>query len=104
MIPSCSFSVDQMEAVGLAVLCGIVERHGTRLDRDAALALNVHVVKELLLHVTRSDCLRLFEDAVGKGRFAVVDVCDDAKIADLLICQDGILRFGTEFGHYNTLL
>ena len=45
--------VNEVERVDLAVLSFIVERDGARLDRDAALALQVHIVEDLILHFTR---------------------------------------------------
>jgi hypothetical protein len=54
------------------------------LDRDALLALEVHRVEELLLHLALLDRLRVLEQAVGKGRLAVVDVRDDAEVADVV--------------------
>ena len=75
--------VDQVELVVLAVLRRVGDAHGLALDGDAALALQVHLVEELLLHVARGDGARAFEDAVGQGRLAVVDVRDDAEVADV---------------------
>ncbi len=42
--------VDQVEDVILAVLCPVGEPDGVRLDRDAALALEIHAVEDLRLH------------------------------------------------------
>jgi len=53
------------------------------VDVTPALALNIHMGKELLLHVAERDGLGLLEDTIGKGGFAVVDVCDYAEIAYL---------------------
>ena len=39
--------VDQIEAVGEAIVRYIVEAHGARLDRDPLLALKVHRVEHL---------------------------------------------------------
>ncbi len=47
--------VHQVELIGLAVLVAIVEAHGLRLDRDAALALDVHRVEDLLFHFPVGD-------------------------------------------------
>ena len=69
--------VDQIERIDLAVLCGIIESDGARLDGDAALAFKIHVVEELLLHLARRDCARIFENTVGKGGLAVVDMGND---------------------------
>ena len=45
--------VDQVELVALSVARVVHDAHRLRLDRDAALALEVHLVEELLLHVAR---------------------------------------------------
>ena len=47
--------IHQVELIGLAVLVLVVEAHGLRLDGDAALALDVHRVEDLLLHVPVGD-------------------------------------------------
>ena len=52
------------------------------LDRDAALALEVHVVEQLLLHLARRDGAGELEKAVGQRRLAVVDVGNDREVAD----------------------
>ena len=46
--------VDQVELVGLAVLRGVEDAHGLGLDRDPALALEVHRVEQLRAHVAAS--------------------------------------------------
>jgi hypothetical protein len=54
------------------------------LDGDAALAFQVHGVEHLLVHFALRQGAGHFEQTVGKGGFAVVDVRDDTKIADEL--------------------
>ncbi|CCY18709.1 1-deoxy-D-xylulose 5-phosphate reductoisomerase [Eubacterium sp. CAG:786] len=75
--------VDEVEDVVLAVVGVIFKTYCARLDGDAALALDVHVIKKLLLHIAEGNGLGLLQDSVGKGGFAVVDVCDDAEVAYL---------------------
>jgi hypothetical protein len=53
-----------------------------RLDGDAALALQIHVVEHLRFHLAPGDSAGEFEQAVGQGGFAVVDVRDDREISD----------------------
>ena len=77
--------VDQVDLVDLAVVGLVVHGDRARLDGDAALALEVHVVEQLLLHLTLGDRLALFEQAVGKGGLAVVDVRDDREVSDILL-------------------
>ncbi len=76
--------VDEIELVGLAVAGGVGDADRLALDGDAALALQVHLVEQLLLHVARGDRAGALEDAVGQGRLAVVDVGDDAEVADVV--------------------
>ncbi len=80
--------IDEIELVVLPVASGVGDAHRLRLDGDAALALELHLVQELLLHVARLDGARELEDAVGQRRLAVVDVRDDAEVPDV-----------TEIGH-----
>jgi hypothetical protein len=44
--------VHQVEFIGLPVLGRVIQADGLRLDRDPALALDVHVVEHLRLHLT----------------------------------------------------
>jgi hypothetical protein len=53
-----------------------------KLDGDAALAFEVHLVQELLGHVALSDRSGDLEESIGKGRLSVVNVGDDAKISN----------------------
>ena len=48
-------SVDQVQLVCFAVLGLVIHRDRMRLDRDAALALEVHRIEQLILHVARGD-------------------------------------------------
>ncbi len=69
--------------------CGfIVQPHGGHFDRDAALALDVHRVEELLLHVPPLHGSGEFQKPVGERGLAVINMGDDAKIADmfLMVC------------------
>ena len=76
--------VDQVQLVGLPVVCARVEHpHRLRLDRDPALALEVHRVEHLGAHRARVDRVGQLEDAVGQRRLAVVDVGDDREVADV---------------------
>ncbi len=74
--------VDQVEDVGLAVLGQVVQAHRARLDGDAALALEVHVVEHLGVHLALGERPGPLEQAVGERRLAVVDVGDDREVAD----------------------
>ncbi len=77
--------VDQVEYVILAVVVAVVEAHGLRLDGDAALALDIHVVEHLLLagHFARVEPAGQLNQAVGERRLAMVDMGNDGEVADV---------------------
>ncbi len=75
--------VHQVEDVALAVLRLVIEADGLRLDGDAALALDVHRIEHLLLHLARLQPARGLDQAVGQRRFAMVDMGDDGEVADV---------------------
>ena len=87
-------SVDEVQGVDLPVDARPVpDAGGLQLDGDAALALDVHAVEELRLHVALGHGLGRFQEPVGQGRLAVVDVRDDAEVANLGgVVRDGVGR------------
>ena len=68
------------DVVGVVLLPGQPDR--LALDRDAALALDVHPVQVLRAHLPRVDDAGQLQHPVGQGGLAVVDVRDDAEVAD----------------------
>jgi hypothetical protein len=77
--------VDEVQLVGLAVARLVEHAHRLRLDRDAALALEVHRVEQLARASRAVDRVRHLQDAVGQRRLPVVDVGDDREVADARI-------------------
>ena len=75
--------VDEVQLVGLAVVGGVAHAHGLALDGDAALALDVHGVEQLGLHVALGHRARKLQDAVRERGLAVIDVRDDREVADM---------------------
>ncbi len=73
--------VDQVQAIDVAVLRGVMQANAFGLDGDAALALQVHGIEHLLVHLALGEGAGHFQQPVGKGGFAVIDVRDDTKIA-----------------------
>ena len=73
--------VGEVELIMLAILGSVFHRDGMGLDGDAALALEVHGVEHLLLGLALLDRSCDLQKAIGKSRFTVVDVSDDAKVA-----------------------
>ena len=75
--------IHEIELIGLAILGGVVEAHGLRLDGDAALLLDVHVIKDLLGHLAIGQPPAELNQPVRQRRLAMVDMGDDGKVADL---------------------
>ena len=69
--------VDEVELVDVAVLSLVLERRRLRLDRNAALALEIHAVEHLLAHFTVAQSAAPLNQAIGKSRFSVIDMRDD---------------------------
>jgi hypothetical protein len=53
-----------------------------RFDRDATLALQVHRVQHLRLHLALRQRTGGLEQPVGKCRFAVIDVRNDTEVSN----------------------
>ena len=89
--------VDQVEHVGPAVGAGPRQAHGLRLDGDAALALDVHAIEVLRAHRAVVDQAGQLQHPVRQRRLPVVDVGDDAEVAD--DGRIGAARFRCRAGH-----
>ena len=75
--------VDEVELVGLPVVGVVHDAHGIGLDGNATLALDVHGVQQLGLHVALVHRARELENAIGDGGLPVVDVGDDREVPDV---------------------
>src|SRR5438128_4382044 len=80
--------IDEIENVILAVFRVVIQPHGFGLDRDTALALEVHRVEDLCGHFTLCERAREFEQAVRKRGFAMIDMSDDRKISYMRECHN----------------
>ena len=89
--------VDQVHLVDLPVLRGVLHPHGGRFDRDAALALQVHRIKHLLLHFAIADGAGNLQQPVGQRALAVVDVGNDGKITDMRLIHRVSRQLEQEF-------
>ena len=73
--------VDHVQLVALAVVRRVIKGDALRLDGDAALALEIHRVEHLRLHLAVGESAAQLDEAVGERRFAVIDVGDDGEVA-----------------------
>ena len=82
--------VDQMQDVVGAVDLPR-QPHVLRLDRDAALALDVHPVEVLRPHIPVRDDTGELQHPIGQRGLAVVDVGDDAEVPNLRRRGEGLV-------------
>ena len=62
----------------------IINLDGMAFNGNAFLSFQIHIVKYLVHHISVADSTGALQQAVGQGRFAVVNMCNDAKISDVL--------------------
>ena len=74
--------INQVELIGFSVFGRIVEPHGLGFDGDSPLAFNIHGIENLLLHFAALQSAAVFNHAVSQGRFSVVNMGNDGKVAD----------------------
>ena len=74
--------VDEVDLVVEPVARPVLQRDRLSLDRDAALALEVHRVEHLILHLARREPAAQLNESIGKRGLAVIDVRDDREVAD----------------------
>ena len=86
-------SVDEVEFVVLT-LVPVDHLDGVALDGDALLLLQIHIVEDLVFHISGSQCAGKLDKPVGKGGLAVVYVRNYAKITDAvhfhIECKDNL--------------
>ena len=73
--------IDEVQNIFLAILRLIYEAGGLKFDGDSPLALQIHIVQILFLHVTLSHQPGLLDETVSQGGFAVVNVSYNAEIS-----------------------
>ena len=69
--------IDQVELIRLTIVGVIGHANGIGLDRDAALALDIHGVEQLRLHVALVNGMGELKDTVTDRGLAMVDVRND---------------------------
>ncbi len=75
-------SIDQVELVVVAIVCLVDQPDRVGLDRNPALALEIHRIEDLLHHLALRKRARGFQQPVGERAFPMIDVRDDREIAD----------------------
>ncbi len=76
--------VHQVQLIDLPIMRLVREADGLRLDGDAPLALQLHVVENLVGHLAIRQRAAGLDQPVGESGLAVVDMGDDREIADMV--------------------
>ena len=76
--------VYQIENIFIAVFGTIGHMNSFAFDGDTTFPLQLHTVKDLLNHLPLFKDTCLFQNSVGQGAFAMVNMCNDTEIPDVL--------------------
>ena len=74
--------IDQVQDVRDSIVSGEGQAHGLAFDGDAPLTLDVHAVEVLGTHLSRVNHPGELQHPISQRRLAMVDVGNDAEIAD----------------------
>ena len=69
--------VHQIQHIGFAILCGIVQTNRLRLDGNTSLTLDIHIVQDLFFHLAVSQPTTKLNQPVGNGGFSMVNMGND---------------------------
>ncbi len=74
--------INEVEHILLTIRRLVVHAGRLELDRDPPFPLQLHVVEELLLHIPIGHRAGVLQQPVGQRRLAMVDVGNDAEVAN----------------------
>ena len=83
--------VDQVEDILLPVVRFIDRSYSLRLDGDASLSLKVHVIQDLLLHLTLRQKTGHLNDPVSQSGLAMVNMGYNTEISDFTLIHEDSL-------------
>jgi len=78
--------IDEIQLISLTIRGAIGQTDRLRFNGDATFAFQVHCVEHLIGHFPIGQTMAGMDEAIGQGRFAMVDVRDDGKVADQVLC------------------
>ena len=76
-------SVDKIEEIFLSVLRGVMQADRACLYGYSALALKIHIIEQLILHLPRADRARSLEQTICERALAVVYMRYYRKITNM---------------------
>jgi len=79
-----AWSVDQVQNIVVTIFGAVAQPYCLCLYSDTTFTLQVHLVQELLFHLSMVDCPCEFQYAVSQGALSVIDMGYDGKISDFV--------------------
>ncbi len=76
--------VDQVQLIVLPVGSAVGKRDRIALDGDPPLALDIHRVEQLVAKLALRNAAAGLDQAIGQGRFSMVNMGDDAEVANMV--------------------
>ena len=70
--------------IDFTVVCFVAKGHRVAFDRDAPFTFDIHRIEELIFEFALCDCTASLNQAVCERRLAMVDMSNDAKVANVL--------------------
>jgi hypothetical protein len=77
-----AWSINEVKLIFLSVGGAIVQANALGFDGDAALFFQIHGIEHLRRHLALAERTGKFQQSIGKRGLAMIDVRDDAKVAD----------------------
>ena len=77
--------VNQIENIFFSILRPINDADSLRLNRNAPLPLQLHIIKHLCLHFPAGKQSGHFDNPISQCRFSVIYMCNNTKISDFAL-------------------
>ena len=84
--------VNQIEVIDITIARLVLQSRGLCLDGDSPLALDIHRVENLLLHLAVGKTAAKMNNAVSERRLAMIDMGNDRKIANMVLLHQCVQR------------
>jgi hypothetical protein len=76
-------------------LIPIAHAHWLEFDRNTPLALEIHLIEELLFHFALFDGMRHLQKTVSQSRLPMINMRDNTKISDELLVHGRKIRLSS---------
>ena len=89
-----AWCINKVQLIGLTILGLVMQANRLCLDGNASLTLQVHGIQHLLGHFALGQTATMLNKAIGQRGFAMIDMSNDGKIANILL----IIQWGNTSG------